>query len=371
MTESLVPGVGWHRMHPPPRLGRPALVRPVPVDPSGKSGPTRGASRSPRWRHTGIGLFVPVDAEFTQPAQRILEATGAMVRPCVVTGWASLHLAGARWFEGSNEYGGELPVPLRVGPHRRATTAPGITVDRRRVLPGEIVMRHGIACLNVHRSLLDEVIRRGDLRQAVAAIDMVLFAELTTLARFRAWLDTVPRTPGLPLVRAACSLAVEGAQSPQETALRLLWQLDARLPPPRSNVDLHGENGAFLGRPDLVSPELAVLAEYNGAHHLDVRRHRRDLTRDDGFRNHGLQVVSVVAGELRRPELVVARLHAAVRRAQESEVPARWVLHGPSGPPPDLDARFESWASQLSRARRKAAYDDAPTTAQPDGLDVR
>jgi len=371
MSETGVPSEQWHRIHPPPRLSAPRLVRPTRIDPSGLTGPTRSQSRGPRWRRTGVGLFLPTTVQGDQPAQRILEATGLLPGACAVTGWASLHLAGARWFEGVDERNRELPVQLRVGPRRRAARSPGISVDRRRVLPGEVVQRHGIVCLNVHRSLFDEVVRRSDLRAAVVAIEMVFFAELTTRRRFDAWLATLPRTPGLPLVRAALALAGEGAASPPETLLRLAWESDARLPPPLCNVEVYSERGHFLGRPDLILPELAVVGEYNGAHHLQVREHSRDLIRVDTFRDHGLEVATVVGGELRRTELVVERLLAAVRRAQRSTTEPRWVLHGPAGPPPDLEARFASQVRRLGRKRGAAVLADAPTRALAPAFDVR
>lgn len=371
MTEPWMPSDQWRRIHPPPRLSAPRLVRPTRIDPSGVTGPTRSQSRGPRWRQTGVGLFLPATAQGDQPGQRILEATGLVPGICAVTGWASLHLAGARWFEGVDAHGRPIDVPLRVGPHRRATNAPGIQVDRRRVHPGEVVLRHGITCLNVHRSLFDEIVRRGDLRLGVAAIDMVLFAELTTVRRFGAWLATLPRTPGLPLVRSALELAAEGAESPPETLLRLAWQLDAGLPPPLCNVDVHSEHGHFLGRPDLILPALAIVGEYNGDHHLRARAASRDLIRIDAFRDHGLEVATVVGGELRRTDVVVERLRGAARRAEQTGIPARWVLHGPAGPAPDLETRFESHAARLSKQRRLAMLADAPTGVVPPGLNVR
>ncbi len=303
---------------------------------------------------------MPADAVFDQPGQRILEAWQRTGDASRVTGWASLHLAGARWFEGSGARGELLPVQLRIGPDRRMANRPGLLLDRGRILEAETVTRHGVLCLNVHRSLFDEVVCRGELRSGVAAIDMVLHAELTTRDRLRAWLGTVTRTPGLPLVRRALDLSVEGAESPPEVALRLTWRGDAELPEPLSNVPIHDRSGRFLGRPDLVCPELGVAAEYDGAHHLSTSARSRDITREGGLRDAGLEVVSVVGGELWQRDLVVRRLHAAVQRVAASTLPKAWVLHGPNGPAPDLAARFDSHLSRMSRARREAALADAP-----------
>ncbi|WP_235734909.1 hypothetical protein [Nocardioides alcanivorans] len=95
----LVAPSGAHFLRPPPRLRRPQFVAAVPVDPSGTVGPTRGQARGRQWRRTAAGLCVPTAAVFDQPAQRIVEASALAGPIGGVTGWASLHLAGARWFE--------------------------------------------------------------------------------------------------------------------------------------------------------------------------------------------------------------------------------------------------------------------------------
>ncbi len=197
---------------------------------------------------------------------------------------------------------------------------------------------------------------------------MVLFAELTTSERFEAWLASVPRTPGLPLVRQAFALSMAGAESPPETAMRLAWLLDAELPTPMCNVPVHDLSGRFLGRPDLICPEVGVAAEYEGAHHFGARARSHDLTREGGLRNHGLEVVSVVGGELARRELVAQRFRDAVGRAANAQVEQRWELHGPNGPAPDLAERFRIRLGLLSSARRTRVLADTPTVvARHDG----
>ena len=75
-----------------PRCATPrALVVPVPIDPDGYHGPTRGQAAGPRWRRTSPGLYVPVEAS-RSVEQRIVEAAGHLPPGGMVTGWG-----GACW----------------------------------------------------------------------------------------------------------------------------------------------------------------------------------------------------------------------------------------------------------------------------------
>lgn len=318
----------------PPRLATPRVVPPVPVDPDGVAGPRPGEARGGRWRRTSPGLYVPSGAEFDQPAQRIVEAGGHLGAFGGVSGWASLHLAGADWFGGRDLHGQELPVLVAVGPGRQCPEHPGAAFTRHRIAETEVVLRSGVRCLNVHRALLDEIYQLRSLKRAVAAIDMVLHAELTSRSRLQRWLRTVPRTYGLPLMRQALRLSADRVESPRETALRLVWTLDADLPTPLCNAELYDAAGRFLARPDLFLPELGLAGEYDGAHHFTAEQRRRDLAREDRLRDHGIEVVTVVAGELSAPGEVVGRLRAAAARAERRRRSGQWQLR----PTPDLDA---------------------------------
>ncbi|WP_235736195.1 hypothetical protein [Nocardioides alcanivorans] len=308
---------------PPPRLPAPQFVTPVRADLRGIAGPKPSTARGSKWRRVAPHLFVPTDASLQQPAQRILEASlrigdgrGA------VSGWASLHLAGAPWFEGRDSWGRDLPVLLVS---RSQITVPiGVRLLRAGVDQAELVLRHGVPCTGVHRALFDEIRSRGHLRPAVAAIDMALHAGLTTLDEFGAWLAPLRCVPGLVLAREALALAMPGAESPPESGLRLLWQLDARLGPPLPNVNLHSTSGRFLGRPDLFDPVAGVIGDYDGAHHRETRARAKDVAREELFRNHGLEYFSVVGGEMHRRQMIVERIHATYARAGASTVLPRW-----------------------------------------------
>ncbi|KQY50152.1 hypothetical protein [Nocardioides sp. Root140] len=289
--------------------------------------------------------MLPADAVFEQPEQRIIEAVAHLPPGFAVTGWASLHLAGARYFDGTVRPGVELPVQV-ITPTQRVHG--NVAFTRAAVHPSEIVLRHGVPCTDVHRALTDEICAAIDVRRAVADIDMVLHAELTSRARFATYLAAVPPRRGIQQARRALALAVEGAESRQETAMRLVWQEDAGLPPPLSNRDVYGPAGQHLARPDLLAPGLGVVGEYDGLHHAQTARRSRDISRETRLRTHGLEFFSFVAGELHDRRTAVRRMVAAVTRAGKARLPQTWTLEPPDGVPPlTLDERIR--ARELGR----------------------
>src|SRR5262245_36999034 len=100
-----------------PVCERPAgLVRPVPVDPTGRDGPTRAQAAGPRWRRSGRRLYVPTGLEMPQPEQRILEQSMRLTGGAV-TGWAAARMHRCTFFDGLRDGGRtRMPVPLNCGP---------------------------------------------------------------------------------------------------------------------------------------------------------------------------------------------------------------------------------------------------------------
>ena len=276
-------GSGWDVRCPSPA----GLVRPVPVDPAGIDGPTAGQAKGPRWRRSSPRLYVPAEVDRSVVEQRILEEAQALPPYGVVTGWAALRLAGGGYFDGREPTDlHELPVPLLVPVDRKIRSRPGIVVVRRPVDVDDTTTLHGVPCARAERAICDEIRRVGQLRAAVRVIDMAYAAQLTTPDRLREYLAARNGRHGIRLARAAHALADPRSRSPQEVDLRLVWQLDARLPRPRMNWPIADDAGRYLGKPDLLCEQLGV-----------------------------------------------SRIHAAVRRAELSVVPRTWRLRSDPGPP--------------------------------------
>jgi hypothetical protein len=127
------------------------------------------------------------------------------------------------------------------------------------------------------------------------------------------------------------ALADDLSRSPQETRLRLMWQLDAGRRRPLVNRPLFDLRGRLLGYPDLFDPEAGVVGEYDGADHRSAQRHSDDVDRESGFRDHLLEVVRFTGPDMNVPRRVTERIHAAYARARWV-APARrtWTLAAPA-----------------------------------------
>lgn len=115
-------------------------------------------------------------------------------------------------------------------------------------------------------------------------------------------------------MRQALDLVDSGAESPQETRLRLLL-VQSGLTPPVTQIPLTNEYGRIKRRIDMGWPQWMVGVEYDGEQHFDsAANYENDIIRLEFLANRGWTIVRVSARQLRyqRPEIV-----ARVRRALE------------------------------------------------------
>lgn len=126
--------------------------------------------------------------------------------------------------------------------------------------------------------------------------------------------------------RAALDRIRSGVESPMETRVRL-GVVDAGFPEPEVNVDVHDEDGVFLGRVDLAWTGLRIGLEYDGDHHRDRSTFQNDQRRSNGFIVNGWIIIHATAADARRPSVLFERLRQAfVQRhleAQQGREPRR------------------------------------------------
>lgn len=308
----------------------PLLVRPVRVDPSGRHGPTKSQAAGARWRRTSPGYFVPTGTDRGVVEQRILEESVRLPPTGAVTGWAALRMHGVGYLDGRDP-GGEVPVPLVVPPGTGLRVAPGAVLHRERLEPQEIVLRYGVPVTDPTRAAFDAARRAADVRAAVQVLDLALSSGVLDRDSLARTLPGRAGWPGLRQVLAAIGLAEDRCMSPAESSLRMIWMLDAGLPAPRCNWPVADDSGRFIGRPDLLSEELAVVGEYDGALHRSRQQHREDLRRDEAFRSVGLEPFRVVGADLGDRDLVLARIASAIERAARNSTRA-WLVKARPGP---------------------------------------
>lgn len=342
------------RCLPPQRL-----VRPVPIDPTGTSGPTRGQAAGPKWRRTGRNLYVPVWVDETLPEQRVIEQAVRLPEGGAVTGWGALRLAGAAYFDGRESDGRtQIPVRLALGRRGQVIRSAGARLTFDELTPGEVVSRQGVPVTTVLRALFDEMRLVEDWREAVVAMDMTAAAGLTSIRRAAVYAHERRGWRRARRVLRALEYADELSASPNETRMRLIWVLDAGLPAPRVNQPVFDLQGRLLGIADLLDAEAGVVGEYDGAEHRRARRHTRDVRREDLFRRAGLECFTVTALDLPDRARVVDRMKSARLRARFEAASARnWTLTPPPGWEPDepLDSRLnhDEWLAEQVAAERR------------------
>lgn len=319
----------WSPICPPPR----GLVRPVPVDPTGARGPTRSQARGRHWRQTSHGFYVPAAVDADRPEQRVLEQSVRLPAGGAVTGWAACRLAGATFFDGLAADGRtRSPVPLAVGPRARIRGDDRVTLSRDRLAAEEVVLRHGVPCARALRSLFDAMRTAPGVRTAVVAMDMMAAAELVSIQQMAAYVLDHAGWTGVERVRRALPLASEDSRSPKESEMRLIWVLDAGLPPPRCNKPVFDGRGRLIGYPDLLDVEAGVVGEYDGADHRGALRHSKDVAREEDFRRAGLEYFTVTGPDLCSPRRVVERMRFTRSRARWlAAAERRWTIEPPPG----------------------------------------
>lgn len=141
-----------------------------------------------------------------------------------------MRLHGGNFFDGRLPDGATtIPVPLCVGTRRHPKDQDGARFVRERIEPEEIALIHGIPATRAERATFDAMRLACDLREAVVVMDMAAAAEITSIHRMRRYLERRAGWKGVKRVRRALDLADESSRSPNETRMRLVWQLDAGL----------------------------------------------------------------------------------------------------------------------------------------------
>ena len=114
------------------------------------------------------------------------------------------------------------------------------------------------------------------------------------------------------MAREVAALADGLAESPQETRLRLLF-LRGGLPGPVAQYRVFDDDG-LIGRVDFAYPDLRIAIEYDGLWHGERQAFLDDRWRLNRLNAAGWVVIHVTLVDLRRPELLAARIRATRAR---------------------------------------------------------
>lgn len=252
------------------------------------------------------GVYAPSGFELTA-SQRARAAWLWSRRKAVVAGVSAAALLGAKWMDplapAELTYGNRHPPPL-------------ITVHSDTLLSGEATDVDGIGVTTAARTAFDIGRRTAPRLQALQRLDALINATDLKPTDIEVVIAEHPGARGLLRLRRVLPLVDGGAESPQETATRLVL-LDAGLPQPQTQIRVFGAYGDFVARIDLGYEDLRVGIEYDGPQHWTDRVQRdRDIDRYSGLLELGWTIVRVSSELLRyRQATFIARVVAAMRAA--------------------------------------------------------
>jgi len=249
-----------------------------------------------RWNYRAIFPDVYLSKQLVPSLnQRTIGAWLWSGRNGVIAGRAAAAMHGALWIPG------DTPVEMIW---RCGRPPPGIDVRNERVDATEVVTIGGIAVTSAERTAFD-LARHLPRDQAVAHLDALARATGIGATEVLVLAERYPRARGLTRARLALPLMDGGAQSPQETRLRLIL-IDDGLPAPRTQIAVSdGTNHAFI---DMGYDEPRIGFDYEGAHHSEVRgQYVHDIGRAELIDGQGWIDIRVVAEHSRRFILYRAR----------------------------------------------------------------
>lgn len=199
-------------------------------------------------------VYIARGAELT-PSDKARAAWLWSRRRAVVAGLSAAALHGCKWIDAAE------PAELN---QRSQHKVAGIMLHCERLDSAEIGVVHGIPATTPARTAFDPGRRRGPV-SAVLRLDALLQATTLTVTDVRALIGSHGGARGVVQLRHVLALADDGAESPQETRLRLVLT-KAGMRPSRTQIEVYDEY-RFIGRLDMGWPEWKVGVQYDGAQH--------------------------------------------------------------------------------------------------------
>jgi Protein of unknown function (DUF559) len=217
----------------------------------------------------------------------------------ILAGLSAAAVLGTKWVDDA--------APAEIVRADRHTQR-GIVAHSYQVAADEVRTIRGMRVTTAARTAFD--IGRGlPVAKAVPILDALFNATGAKPADVIAVANRRPGTRGIRRLRAALDLADGGAESPQETRVRLLL-IGAGLPRPETQIEFRRLHRRRI-RVDLGWRQWKVAVEYDGIQHWDDPYQRAwDIERIALLEAAGWSVIRVSAAMLSRPQVIVERVRA-------------------------------------------------------------
>ncbi|WP_182348443.1 hypothetical protein [Tomitella gaofuii] len=207
----------------------------------------------------------------------------------VLAGRSAAAFWGAKWI-GDDERGA-------CNSHHAVQALEGVDVYRDRLGEEDIVTIRGVAITSPARTAFD-LARRVPGDDAVIKVDAMYRTRSVRKHQLELYARCHPRVHGARRASEVIALSDEGADSPQETRMRLAI-VRAGFPPPESQIYVRTGDGAFRGYIDLGWRRWRVLLDYEGGGHTERAQLDKDVRRGNALYKDGWNWVRVRARHLR------------------------------------------------------------------------
>ena len=290
-----------------------------------------------RSRHVAIhpDVYMPAGTRLTA----LSRATAAWLwtgRSGVLAGRSAAALHGAKWVDD------DAPAQLL---HRNRRAPSGIDTWSDRFEDDEVQIGRGMPVTTPARTALDLACRLP-IDDAVVAIDALARATKLKMADVDVLAQRYRGRRVIRRARVALDLVDPGAESPQETRLRLLY-IRAGFPRPETQIPVYDEYGQLVAVLDMGWRDVVVGADYEGEHHrLSRRQFNSDIRRFDAVTELGWTDVRVTVEDTEG--VIVERTRRAFeRRGALSLIGPRVNLYRA----PNVPSRRKTGRSFAPRAR--------------------
>jgi hypothetical protein len=246
-------------------------------------------------------VYITRGTEIT-PAVRAKASWLRSKRRGILAGFSASALHRARWINPAR------PATI-IDTNRRPTR--GVEAGEDRIEDDEICVIDGMRVTTPARTALD-LACRYPVDTAVAAIDAVARATRLKMADVDLLADRYRGRHGIRSARVALDLVDPGAESPQETRVRLIL-IRAGFPRPQTQIPVYNEYGVLVAELDMGWEEIKVAAEYEGDHHrTNLATFNKDIRRFEDVTELGWIDVRITARDTEGS--IVQRVAAARAR---------------------------------------------------------
>jgi hypothetical protein len=269
--------------------------------------------KSGRWQQPCRGIVVAQSGPLS--SMQLLRVAVLWAGPgAALGGLTAARLHGFRGFDDKND---ALHVIRPVGRARRSIEPPvRLAVHYSRNLrPADIHPARQPPQTRIARSLVDAAAWMATDRGAQAVLAAGVQQRLVRVTDLTAEVDCNERLHRRKLIKQTLSDIAGGAQALSELDFTRLVVRQFGLPEPDRQVPRRDANGKRRWL-DVVWEKAALIAEIDGAGHIDILRYWDDMDRDNVFQLRHYRVLRYPAFIIRyHPEYVASQIRQALREA--------------------------------------------------------